>query len=356
MKQLVKQISQEEVDQMIILKWHRLVESPDHLSFVPYATIGKVYGISGTSVRQLVLQRFKQMASERMLTRKQKLRQQQLPVRKRYGLRFLTAEHVDFLKAPETLQQWTGRTLKERCVLFHRHFGNHRINPTLLRSFYQLHKIKRKRVKFVKTIKPGKEEEYEEWRQELAERIAELKAQHHRIIYLDESLFMTDTIQTMEYSACNQPLRVPFALKHQPKYSIIFAISAERGVEHHEVHQQHINREIFSQYIVNLRRKNQFQKIALFLDNLSVHKAQLVQMKLEEQGIPCLFSVPYQPDYNPCECCFSKIKNHYKRQKLMALAKDQEADHRRLIEESVKCLNKQDVINSINWSLKLLNK
>ena len=51
--------------------------------------------------------------------------------------------------------------------MFHRHFGNHRINPTLLRRFYHLHKIKKKTVKFVKRIDPEKAKEYEEWRLDL---------------------------------------------------------------------------------------------------------------------------------------------------------------------------------------------
>ena len=102
--------------------------------------------------------------------------------------------------------------------------------------------------------------------------------------------------------------------------------------------------------------KNQFNKIALFLDNLSVHKADLVKMKLEDQGIPCLFNVPYQPDYNPIECCFSKIKNHYKRQKLRMLVHKENVDHKDLIVKSVENVNKSDIINSINFSLNLLNK
>ena len=85
-------------------------------------------------------------------------------------------EHIDFLKDPETLEKWISRSLKERCVLFHRHFGNHRINPTLLRKLYHIYKIKRKKIKFTKLINPDKEEEYEKWRLELKEKIAYLKS------------------------------------------------------------------------------------------------------------------------------------------------------------------------------------
>ena len=78
-------------------------------------------------------------------------------------------EHINYLINPDTLELWIGRTLKERCVLFHRHFGNYRINPTLLRKIYQIHKIRNKKIKFVKHIDQNKELEYEKWRIELKE-------------------------------------------------------------------------------------------------------------------------------------------------------------------------------------------
>ena len=72
-------------------------------------------------------------------------------------MHFLSKEHIEYLKSPDTLNFWAGKTLEQRCVLFHRHFGNHRINSTLLRKFYALHKIRKKHVKFTKDIDPDKE-------------------------------------------------------------------------------------------------------------------------------------------------------------------------------------------------------
>jgi len=57
---------------MIILKYHRLVDSQDYISFVPYSIIGKVFGIDGSSVRRLMLRRFEDMIKEKMMTRKKK--------------------------------------------------------------------------------------------------------------------------------------------------------------------------------------------------------------------------------------------------------------------------------------------
>ena len=95
------------------------------------------------------------------MTRKEKRHKELKPIRKRYGYRFLTKEHIEYLTSPETLTKWSGKSLWERCILFHRYFGNHRINPTLLSKVYSIHKIKRKKVKQVKLIKAEREHEFE---------------------------------------------------------------------------------------------------------------------------------------------------------------------------------------------------
>ena len=73
----------------------------------------------------------------------------------------------------------------------------------------------------------------------------------------------------------------------------------------------------------------------MFLDNLTVHKNHHVKTKLKQHSIPCIFNVPYQPDYNPCESCLSKVKNYYKREKLKCLVKNETIDYEELIKESI---------------------
>lgn len=55
---------------MILLRYHRLVTSLHHPAFVSYATLGKVYGIDGSSVRRLIIKRLKKLNSFGIKTRK----------------------------------------------------------------------------------------------------------------------------------------------------------------------------------------------------------------------------------------------------------------------------------------------
>ena len=58
MKQKLLQITDDQVDQMMRVKWGRLVDSLDYPSYLSFAVVGKVFGIDGSSVRRLILRRF----------------------------------------------------------------------------------------------------------------------------------------------------------------------------------------------------------------------------------------------------------------------------------------------------------
>ena len=59
----------------------------------------------------------------------------------------LDQEHIDFLLHQRTLEQWSGLTLLERTVRFHRIYTDKRIAVTSLRRLYLKHGIKRKKVR-----------------------------------------------------------------------------------------------------------------------------------------------------------------------------------------------------------------
>ena len=58
MKQKLRDITPDQVDEMILIKWGKPVTHPGHIAFVSNAIIGKIYGIDGSSVRRLYLSRF----------------------------------------------------------------------------------------------------------------------------------------------------------------------------------------------------------------------------------------------------------------------------------------------------------
>ena len=88
----------------------------------------------------------------------------------------------------------------------------------------------------------------------------------------------------------------------------------------------------FLPYVQELRCNNPKKKIAVFFDNLTVHKSKDVTELMDKLGIKYLYNVPYAPDCNPTESCISVVKNHYKRQKLNFLVNEKPVNSLNLTE------------------------
>ena len=67
----------------------------------------------------------------------------------------------------------------------------------------------------------------------MKQRINKLKGDGYKIIYLDECIFTTKTIQTSDYTNKNYKHRIPLAKVNQTAYALILAISEEEGLEHY---------------------------------------------------------------------------------------------------------------------------
>ena len=55
---MVKKMTESQVDDLIKLKYGKLVTSADHAAYVSNANLGKIFGISGSQVRRLYMARF----------------------------------------------------------------------------------------------------------------------------------------------------------------------------------------------------------------------------------------------------------------------------------------------------------
>lgn len=188
----------------------------------------------------------------------------------------------------------------------------------------------------------------------MQERITELKAEGYRIIYLDECLITTKALLMSDYTNLNTKHRIPMTKVSQPAYQVILAISEENGLEHCGYYTKSGDTKRFKEYINELYVANKDAKIAVLMDNLGVHKSPEVRQLMDELDIPAIYNVPYQPDFNPAEACFSKIKNYFRRKKLNLLVNEIEFDSQELVKEAVGQLTQDDIESCIRYSLHLI--
>ena len=103
-----------------------------------------------------------------------------------------------------------------------------------------------------------------------------------------------------------------------PPVAVIAAVSEQQGVDLVMQFEFSVNQKKFTEFLIRLRNKYPFRRMALFCDHLSAHKTKKVKAKYRELRYEVVFNVPYSPETNSVEHCFSIVKRRYRKDKLEA--------------------------------------
>ena len=103
-----------------------------------------------------------------------------------------------------------------------------------------------------------------------------------------------------------------------------------------------------------MRRLHWADDVALFMDNLSVHRSRDVKERLEELGMPSIFNAPYSCANNPIEHVFSVVKHFFKLERLRCIQLGIEEDTQKAIREAFAKVNVSEVRNMILRSNEVL--
>ena len=149
-------------------------------------------------------------------------------------------------------------------------------------------------------------------------------------------------------------MTVDQALINEPTLALLSGISKERGQEAYMIFPNSVNIAKFKEYLTKLREENEGEKICIFMDNLTTHTSQKSKDAMRTLGFRYIYNMAYQPDYNPIEFVFSKMKQKFKclrAQRMAGIIPDgQEAT----IHKSIKHVRKQDIVNCIDHVYRLL--
>ena len=158
---------------------------------------------------------------------------------------------------------------------------------------------------------------------EAHQRLQSLTEEGYRVIFIDEICVTKSTIPTHEYSPIRQPIEIDLRGFSNKTIAVLAGISAEKGVEFAFTYEKSVNIEKFFNFLKRLRQKCPFEKIALFMDRLSVHTSKKAQKKMEFYGIEPIYNSAYSPDFNPIENVFSIVKRRIKLERLRLFANDE---------------------------------
>ena len=143
--------------------------------------------------------------------------------------------HVAFLTSMSTLQAQAACTLTERAVLFHRRFPELKITPLSIQRLYRMNGIRRKALRYVKTLKYQDPDRRQLDIHRMKTEIWQARAQGRRIIYADEAMFTRATLPSLGLAAKHHNVALEDKLTSNPALAVVAGVSAEVGLEAHHI-------------------------------------------------------------------------------------------------------------------------
>ena len=95
-------------------------------------------------------------------------------------------------------------------------------------------------------------------------------------------------------------------------------------------------------------------RLAVMLDNLNVHKANLVKSLCKRHDVELIFNVSYSPLFNPIEGVFSVVKAAYKKKKLSTLVNGRPFNMVEAIKRAFRTVTVDHVTRNVEHSMRAL--
>ena len=127
-------------------------------------------------------------------------------------------------------------------------------------------------------------------------------------------------------------------------------ISKTKGVELVMQFQKSVNTDKFIEYLKQIRYRNPFDRIAIFMDRLSVHTCRRSKEKMAFLKIEAVYNASYSPEFNPIETVFSLVKRNIKTERLKLIIKNEEEDLNTMTTNEFNQIKKDTCVNLIRNS------
>lgn len=116
-----------------------------------------------------------------------------------------------------------------------------------------------------------------------------------KVVYCDEVMFTKHTGKVRDWSAKGHNTSVGETNYYTDYKAVVAGISSEVGVEVVFISERAITQETFVEFLEELRKRNGDQKLLLYFDNLSVHKADSVSAAMGRLKIEPIWNAVYSP-------------------------------------------------------------
>ena len=166
-----------------------------------------------------------------------------------------------------------------------------KISTATLLKVYTQHRITRKGLRYVKTLRIKNPESRQQEILSMKEKVLLSKSQGRKIIFVDEAVFTTSTFPDRGYAHRGENVVFEEKFISTPALAEVAGVSAEGGLEGLYMQERSIDSDAFIQYLLHLVTNNDPRSLTVFL----------VRAFVESNSIQVIFNVPYGPEFNPIE-------------------------------------------------------
>ena len=100
----MKDITKEQVEDILKLRYCNVVDSAKHTAFASYKTLAKIFGVSRSLIYHMCQKRFEELRMKKLPLLEQLAYARQKHDRRRWGYRFLKPHEIRWLTASGTLR------------------------------------------------------------------------------------------------------------------------------------------------------------------------------------------------------------------------------------------------------------
>jgi transposase len=139
-----------------------------------------------------------------------------------------------------------------------------------------------------------------------------MRAEHHRLVFLDETSVKTNLTRLRGRAPVGERLYGTAPFGKWRTQTFIAGLTSEELIAPWVI-EGAMNRAAFETYVETQLAPLLGPRTIVILDNLSTHKSPRAAEALKQSKSWFLFLPPYSPDLNPIEHAFSKLKAHLRR-------------------------------------------
>ncbi len=158
------------------------------------------------------------------------------------------------------------------------------------------------------------------------------------------------TLPMFEWSVLNNHMRIDLNQFSGQTTATVAVISEKHGVDMIMNFEKSVNADKFVEFLTRLRQKYPFEKLALFMDRLMVHRSKKVTRKMMELKLPRILNASYSPNFNPIETIFSVFKGGIKKKRLQLLYQGEQEDLDIIIKQQFGQIEKEMCVKVIKKS------